>query len=161
LLDLPDGAQVLLDGAHNPAGAATLAQALDDLRPFLRGADVRQGRLVDAAPLTILTAMMADKDVSGAVAAFTSAASIAGARVIATQVEGLRAVPAEELAALWRRDDPRLTAEAIPDVDAALARALSVARGPMVVAGSLYLVGEVRRRLIDDPLLRDPPAGPS
>ena len=38
LVDLPDGNQVLLDGAHNPAGAATLARAIDDLRPFLRGA---------------------------------------------------------------------------------------------------------------------------
>src|SRR6185369_17275696 len=26
---------VLLDGAHNPAGAAALALALDDLRPFI------------------------------------------------------------------------------------------------------------------------------
>ena len=29
---------MLLDGAHNPAGAATLAEALDDLAPFLRPA---------------------------------------------------------------------------------------------------------------------------
>jgi hypothetical protein len=29
-------------------------------------------------------------------------------------------------------------------------------RGPVVVAGSLYLVGAVRARLVDDPLLRDP-----
>ena len=34
-----DGRDVLLDGAHNPAGAAALAQALDDLRPFLTGGD--------------------------------------------------------------------------------------------------------------------------
>ena len=34
LLDV-DGRDVLLDGAHNPAGAAALATALDDLRPFL------------------------------------------------------------------------------------------------------------------------------
>ena len=34
LLDV-DGREVLLDGAHNPAGAAALATALDDLRPFL------------------------------------------------------------------------------------------------------------------------------
>jgi folylpolyglutamate synthase/dihydropteroate synthase len=27
--------------------------------------------------------------------------------------------------------------------------------GPIVVAGSLYLVGEVRARLVDDPALRD------
>ena len=31
-------AEVLLDGAHNPAGARSLAAALDELRPLLRGA---------------------------------------------------------------------------------------------------------------------------
>jgi hypothetical protein len=29
--------------------------------------------------------------------------------------------------------------------------------GPVVVAGSLYLVGLVRAHLVDDPELRDPP----
>ena len=38
-----DGRDVLLDGAHNPAGAAALAAALDDLRPFL-GAGPRDAR---------------------------------------------------------------------------------------------------------------------
>jgi dihydrofolate synthase/folylpolyglutamate synthase len=149
LITLPDGGEVLLDGAHNPAGAATLSQALDDLRPFLRGA-------VADARLTVLTAMMADKDVRGTVTALASASAMAGARVIATQVPGGRAMAAEDLAEIWRRDDPRLRAEAVPDVDAALEKARSIARGPIVVAGSLYLVGEVRRRLVDDPLLRDP-----
>jgi hypothetical protein len=41
---------------------------------------------------------------------------------------------------------------------AALEVALAEAEGPVVVAGSLYLVGLVRARLVDDPLLRDPPA---
>jgi dihydrofolate synthase/folylpolyglutamate synthase len=159
LLKLPDGNEVLLDGAHNPAGAATLAHALDDLRPYLRGADVRDGRLVDATRLTVLTAMMADKDVPGTVSSLASATSLAGARVIATQVEGPRAMPADALAAVWRRDDPRLTAEAVPDVNAALDRALAVARGPVVVAGSLYLVGQVRGRLVNEATLRDPEEG--
>jgi folylpolyglutamate synthase/dihydropteroate synthase len=43
-----------------------------------------------------------------------------------------------------------------PDPEAALHRALEGAPGPVVVAGSLYLVGAVRARLVDDPLLRDP-----
>jgi dihydrofolate synthase/folylpolyglutamate synthase len=156
LLDLPDGSQVLLDGAHNPAGAAALSLALDDLRPFLQGADLRDGRLIDAAPLTVVTAMMADKDVPGTVSALTSADSLAGARVIATHVPGPRAMAPEELATMWQHDDPRLRVETAQDIDAALARARAVARGPIVVAGSLYLVGEVRRRLVDDPDLRDP-----
>ena len=43
-----------------------------------------------------------------------------------------------------------------PDPDAALDLALDLARGPVVVAGSLYLVGAARARLVDDPALRDP-----
>ena len=44
----------------------------------------------------------------------------------------------------------------IPDVDVALATALDEAAGTVVVAGSLYLVGEARRRWVDDPSTRDP-----
>jgi dihydrofolate synthase/folylpolyglutamate synthase len=151
LLDLPDGNQVLLDGAHNPAGAATLARAIDDYRPFLRGGDQ-----ADPTPVTVVTAMMADKDVRSTVAAFTSSDTLAGAKVIATQVEGPRAMPAADLAAIWAADDPRLSVSAEPSVDRALDRALAEARGPVVVGGSLYLVGHVRARLVDDPLLQDP-----
>jgi folylpolyglutamate synthase/dihydropteroate synthase len=43
-----------------------------------------------------------------------------------------------------------------PDAERALERALATTDGPVVVAGSLYLVGAIRRRLVDDPLLRDP-----
>jgi hypothetical protein len=42
------------------------------------------------------------------------------------------------------------------DPERALDLALSTAPGPVIVAGSLYLVGAVRGRLVDDPLLRDP-----
>ena len=137
---------MLLDGAHNPAGAATLARALDDLRPFLRGATAD-----DSTPLTIVTAMMADKDVAGTVSALTTAASIAGAHVIATQVPVARAMPAADLAASGARDDPRLRVTVEPERRRALDRALREARGPVVVAGSLYLVGHVRARFVDDP----------
>ncbi len=61
-----DGRDILLDGAHNPAGAAALAGALDDLRPFL-----------DAGSVTLLTATMADKDVDGVIAALSA---LGGAR---------------------------------------------------------------------------------
>ena len=155
LIDLPDGNQVLLDGAHNPAGAATLSRAIDDLRPFLRGATA-----TDTARLTVVTAMMADKDVAGTVSALSSASALAGAHVIATQVAGPRSLPAQELAAIWARDDPRLRVTAEPDVDRAIDQALAEARGPIVVGGSLYLVGHVRARLVDDAALRDPEPGP-
>lgn len=142
-----DGRDVLLDGAHNPAGAAALAAALDDLRPFLS-----PGRL------TLLTASMADKDVAGITAALGGSPTLAGARVIATAVDTPRALPAGRLAAIWmNRLGRSATVESEPGIDAALDRALAGPPGPIVVAGSLYLVGAVRARLVDDPLLRDPP----
>jgi len=156
LLEVGDR-DVLLDGAHNPAGAATLAEALDDLRPFLTGGDA-----ADAAPLTLVMGAMADKDVAGVVAALARSGALRGARIIATQVDTPRALPAEALAAQWRGALPDAHVEAIPDVAAALDRAVAgPGDGPVVVAGSLYLVGEARRRWVDDPLLRDPEPGSS
>lgn len=147
------GRDVLLDGAHNPAGAATLARALDDLRPFLTGGDAGPG---DRPPLTLLTASMADKDVAGVVRALAGAEALRDARIICTALDLPRALPAEALAAAWWADpgDRRIRVE--PDVATALGQVLESAPGPIVVAGSLYLVGAVRARLADDPLLRDP-----
>ncbi|HEX5148871.1 MAG TPA: cyanophycin synthetase, partial [Candidatus Limnocylindrales bacterium] len=142
------GRDVLLDGAHNPAGAAALAVALDDLRPFLSD-----------GPLTLVTASMADKDVDGMIRALGTSAALRGATIVCTRVDLPRAMPAADLAARWRVGMPAVPVIAEPDHRAALDRALSgnpAASGPTVVAGSLYLVGAVRARLVDDPDLRDP-----
>jgi dihydrofolate synthase/folylpolyglutamate synthase len=146
------GRDVLLDGAHNPAGAAALAVALDDLRPYLVG-----------GPVTLLTASMADKDVDGVVAALAGARALTGATVICTSLQVPRALAAPALAGRWRAGLPGARVLVEPDPTAALDLAMSSATpgtGPLVVAGSLYLVGAVRGRLVDDPALRDPdPAG--
>ncbi len=146
--------EVLLDGAHNPAGAATLARALDDLRPFLAGGSERR-----PAPLTLIIGMMADKDVGGVVRALAGSSALAGATIICTQVEAARALPAESLAAAWTEATVpagrRPVIEVIRPPAAALERALAEAPGPIVVAGSLYLVGALRSLLVDDPALRD------
>jgi dihydrofolate synthase / folylpolyglutamate synthase len=150
------GRDVLLDGAHNPAGAVALAAALDDLRPHLT-----------PGPLTLLTASMADKDVAGIAGALTATPALEGGRIIATAVDSPRALPAGRLAAIWsnrvraaqrdHRGRRRATSvETEPDLATALDRALAGPTGPVVVAGSLYLVGAVRPRLVDDPILRDP-----
>ncbi len=147
LLDTGDGRDVVLDGAHNPAGAAALAQALADLQPHLA-----------AGPLTLVVASMADKDVDGVVAALGATPALHGATVIATSVDAPRAMPAAELADRWRGIPGLASVTAIPDpleaTDTAMARP-----GTTVVAGSLYLVGAVRARLVDDPDLRDPDPG--
>ena len=161
LLDVA-GREVLLDGAHNPAGAATLAEALDDLAPFLA-----PGRP------TVVLAIMADKDVDGVLGALAGAALLRDARVICTAPSGGRALPPEQLAARWTAvaaqrgvaaraviAGPRATVEAIADPRAALEAALGSGSrtGPVIVAGSLYLVGAARAILVADPLLvPDPP----
>ena len=147
LLPDPDGGDVVLDGAHNPAGAAALAIALDDLRPTLA-----------VGPVTLLVAAMADKDVDGVIATLRGSAVVRSARVVATSLSDLpRAMPAAELADRWRAagadpvtavDDPATALDAARPADGT---------GVLVVAGSLYLVGAVRARLVDDPVLRDPP----
>ncbi|HEX8025936.1 MAG TPA: cyanophycin synthetase, partial [Candidatus Limnocylindrales bacterium] len=110
------GRDVLLDGAHNPAGAATLAQALDDLRPFLA-----------PGPITMVMGAMADKDVDGVVAALARSGALRGARIIATQVDTPRALPAEALAARWCGALAGARVEAVPSVADALDRALDAA----------------------------------
>ncbi len=143
---------VLLDGAHNPAGAATLAGSVDDLRPFLTG-----GSDASPPPFTVLTATMADKDVPGIVAALGSARALRGAHVFTTEVSA-RSLAADALAAAWSLVRSEARVRAMPDANAALDAALEEAKGPLLVAGSLYLVGYVRARLVDDPDLRDPTA---
>jgi dihydrofolate synthase/folylpolyglutamate synthase len=139
------GRDVLLDGAHNPAGAATLATALDDLAPHLS-----PGRA------TLILAVMADKDVIGVVTALAAARIMADARIVTTAVAGGRAMTPAALADAWRGAAGGRVATA-PDPEAALETALASGSGPVVVAGSLYLVGAVRALLVDDPELRDTP----
>jgi dihydrofolate synthase/folylpolyglutamate synthase len=157
-----DDREILLDGAHNPAGAAALAAALDDLRPFLA-----------PGPIGLVTAAMGDKDVDGLIRALLGSAAFDGATVVATSVDLARAMPAGDLAARWRAvarpsgpagrsGAARSTARsgpasiiAEPDPLTALRRAQEIP-GPTVVAGSLYLVGAVRAHLVDDPDLREP-----
>ena len=73
-----------------------------------------------------------------------------------TAVDLPRAARPDALAAAWRARLPAATVLTAPDPDAALDLALGRSGGPVVVAGSLYLVGAVRARLVDDPALRDP-----
>ncbi|MBA2702200.1 MAG: bifunctional folylpolyglutamate synthase/dihydrofolate synthase, partial [Chloroflexi bacterium] len=136
---------VLLDGAHNPAGATALARSLDDLRPYLR-----------PGPISLVTASMADKDVDGVIRALACAHALKEATIVATSVDLPRALPAAELAERWRILAPSIRRVlSIDDPAAALEHALAAA-GPTVVAGSLYLVGAARAILVDDPELRDP-----
>ncbi len=144
------GRDVLLDGAHNPAGAEALATAIEDLRPSLTG-----GAAATPPRLTLVVASMADKDVAGVIGALRGSGAVREARVVCTSLALARALPAADLAARWRAAGSSRV-EAIDDPGAAIEAALAAGDGPIVIAGSLYLVGEARRRLVDDPGLRDP-----
>jgi dihydrofolate synthase/folylpolyglutamate synthase len=117
---------VLADGAHNPAGAAALAAALERYFP---------------APRRLLVlGTTADKDTPGILAALRPVAD----RVYATQARHPRATPRDRLAAAARALG--LPVQTIPDVAAAIRHAQRQ-RGPgdlIVVAGSLYVVAEAR-----------------
>ncbi len=122
-----DGRQVLIDGAHNPAGARSLASYLREV-------------FDDAPPMVI--GMMRDKDVAEIVRALAPAAS----RFICTAARSPRAMSPGELADVVGRVAP-----AVPVITAeGAAGALLAARefGSLtVVAGSLYLAGEIRTAL--------------
>lgn len=113
--------RVLLDGAHNPAGAAALARALGDLGI--------------TRPIVVFGAMRGKK-----VRAVLRALAPLDPRFIFTRVDDPKAFSPDALAAAWRAvsGQPSLTAATAHD---ALAMAYA---DPVVVAGSLYLVGEVR-----------------
>jgi dihydrofolate synthase/folylpolyglutamate synthase len=128
------GRDILLDGAHNPAGARALARGLNEL-------GVRRFPLVFGA--------MRGKRV----AAVLRALAPLEPRPVFTAVADPHALPPDGLLRTWRRVAPHLRgAEAgttAPSPDQALQRAASLgpSTGPVVVAGSLYLVGAIRATL--------------
>jgi dihydrofolate synthase/folylpolyglutamate synthase len=150
----PDRPDLLLDGAHNVSGMESLVAAFHELRPLLS-----PGRP------TLLLALMADKDIAGVLGQLSRSPSLASARIITTRISSPRALPAADLAAACRKLLPGAPGDAaeivaLEPVEAALEEALKTSRresGPLVVAGSLYLAGEVRGRLVNDPSLRDQP----
>ena len=122
------GRSVLLDGCHNPEGARALAAFLED------------AGLAGRAPLVF--GAMSDKDVEGIAAALFPKVS----EVMLVRAAGARAAaPGELLARVGSLARHTRTA---PDLAAALAlldgAGPSADPAPIIVAGSLYLVGEAR-----------------
>ena len=111
---------VILDGAHNPAGARALAASLRAYFPARR--------------VTFVIGVMADKDARGILDALRPLA----ARFILTAAANPRAAAPEVLRALLP------DAEVAPSPREALAAAVAESPGGLVcVAGSLSLVGDV------------------
>jgi dihydrofolate synthase/folylpolyglutamate synthase len=120
---------ILIDGAHNPAGARALASYLSETHP--------QG-------LPLVFGVMADKRAGDMLAELVACAR----PLILTRAPGARAADPETLATLIPDASARIVVE--PQIQRALAAAWS-ANDAIVVAGSLYLAGAVYR-LLDVPI---------
>jgi dihydrofolate synthase/folylpolyglutamate synthase len=142
------GVEVWLDGAHNPQAARVVAGALADLP-------------APGGPRIVVLGVSADKDVAGVVGPLVAGADGA----IATRSRHERALPEGPLAAAAAAAGVPAV-EAIADPIVALDRAIARAApaGRVVVAGSLFLIGEIRAHLRGEPLeaadLTDPLAAP-
>ena len=121
-----DDGRVILDGAHNPAAAARLAQTWRE--EF--GATTRA---------TVVLGVLRDKDATGVIRALATVA----ARFVAVPVRtSPRTTPAEELRAALTEIAPNVPAETAADLPDALARARRHGGERVLVTGSLFLVGE-------------------
>jgi dihydrofolate synthase / folylpolyglutamate synthase len=121
--------EIVLDGAHNPAGAWALRSALSERYP--------------ERPITLIFGMMRDKAMSEVAEILFPLAR----HVIVTHASNPRSASAEEIRAAASRITTDIIEEAT--VAAALKRALDLAAkrttqsAPLVViAGSIYIVGE-------------------
>lgn len=118
------GAELWLDGGHNPHAAEAVAEAVMQL-------DLRSPR-----PLAFVTALLSNKDADG----FFRALALTGAPVFTVPFEGACHEPLALARAAQRAG---LRAQAAPSVAVALQAALSEGAGRVLICGSLYLAGEV------------------
>jgi dihydrofolate synthase/folylpolyglutamate synthase len=125
----PGWPEIVIDVAHNPAGAWALRSALSE-------------RYEDRRLIFVFGAMR-DKAISEMAEILFPLAD----RVIATRPENLRAASAEEIQQAGARTGVEI--ETIDDVQRAVERAreLSVAGTVLVITGSIYLVGEVMSKI--------------
>ncbi len=123
---LPGGRALLLDAAHNPAGAAALASYLSS----------------DRAGRPLVFAAMRDKDVDGMFAALLPTVSA----LVTTRASNPRAAGPDDLAARARVLAPALPIQVEPLLPRALDAAWRISPR-IVVAGSIFLLGDVMQQL--------------
>jgi dihydrofolate synthase/folylpolyglutamate synthase len=129
-IDLPDGRRALLDAAHNPDGAAMLARFLEGLREGGEG------------PFDLLFGALADKDAVAMLAGLATRAR----RIVLTTPPSARAADPAILAANLP-EGTAVTVERDPARALDLALAGLASSATLVVCGSIYLIGEIRRQM--------------
>jgi len=128
-IELPGGRRILLDAAHNEAGARVLAEFLDRI----------------GQPVDLLFGVLADKDYAGMLGMLAPRAR----RIVLTTPASPRAKDPAELAALLEDYPGEVFVE--PDRERALDRALGLGGEVLVACGSIFLIGEVRTRILVPP----------
>jgi dihydrofolate synthase/folylpolyglutamate synthase len=127
---------LLLDVAHNPAGAWTLRAAI--------------AALPESRPRTLLFSCLRDKDRAEMsrilFPLFDSSSEPARSRdhIVLAQIPSPRAASLDDLQAAARAMDVPAHAMANPAEALELARSLTPAGGVIVATGSVYLIGELR-----------------
>lgn len=118
---------VIIDGAHNEAGAQALQETM--------------AQHFAGKKILLVAGILADKEIDSIVKFLTKITD----HIIVTEPDNPRKLAAEKLAE--HVADFGVAAEAVSDVEAAVHRAKELADGYDVIlfAGSLYLVGDVRR----------------
>jgi dihydrofolate synthase/folylpolyglutamate synthase len=123
---------VVLDGAHNPAGARALARSLREV--------------FGEQPLTLVLGVSQDKDVGAILGALVPLAT----RVVLTRASNPRAADPRALVAALPGAAP--TVEIADSPAEALRIAMGEPRTPIIcVAGSLFLVGDMLTLLAGEP----------
>lgn len=118
---------VIIDGAHNEAGAQALQETM--------------AQHFAGKKILLVAGILADKEIDSIVKFLTKITD----HIIVTEPDNPRKLAAEKLAG--HVADFGVAAEAVSDVEAAVHRAKELADGYDVIlfAGSLYLIGDVRR----------------
>lgn len=124
--------QVIVDGAHND----------DGIRRFIETAKLFEQK----QDITLLFSAVVEKDYTAMIQRICS--NLKFSRVVTTQIDGQRVVPAEELAQLFRENGcTKVTA--VADIGQAFEEAYrEKGEGLLFCVGSLYLVGEVKAYVV-------------
>jgi dihydrofolate synthase / folylpolyglutamate synthase len=153
---IAEGPPTYVDAAHNPDGAAALAEALAEMtQPTPRGRSSLRIAATNATAgrrVVACLAILADKDAAAMVRALAPALDHAVCTELPPEAleghgrPGARSCPAAELVAACA--EVGLPAEAEPDFGAALRRARGLAAEPpeglALLAGSHYAIGPAR-----------------
>ena len=124
---IPQMPAILLDGAHNPAGAKSLCDYLDEF---------------GSHPLTLVFGAMRDKQLEQIAKILFPVADL----LVLTPIRNPRAASTEMLREVARRfvGDEKITIAGSSSEAVNIARARTEPNGLICITGSLYLIGEIR-----------------